>query len=114
MLYSRRVTKPVGELVIKVREITAGAYDQPIAIAATDEIGYLARAFEQMRMSLLLHITGMAEEKNLLAASNHHLQETQKQHMYLAARVAHEVNNPLGVIKTAMQLLQDGPMEDLP
>jgi len=114
IVFSREISKPVGELVTKVREITAGAYDQPIAIAATDEIGYLARAFEQMRMSLLLHITGMAEEKDLLTKSNYHLQETQQQLMYLAARVAHEVNNPLGVIKTAMRLLSEGPAEDLP
>jgi len=113
-LFSREISKPVGELVLKVREITAGAYDQPIAIAAKDEIGYLARAFEQMRMSLLIHITGLAEEKDLLTKSNYHLQETQQQLMYLAARVAHEVNNPLGVIKTAMRLLSEGPAEDLP
>jgi signal transduction histidine kinase len=113
VLFSREISKPVGELVLKVREITAGAYDQPITTAAKDEIGYLARAFEQMRLSLLVHITGLAEEKDLLAASNQHLQETQQQLLYLAARVAHEVNNPLGIIKTAMRLLRDEPGEDV-
>ncbi len=42
------------------------------------------------------------------------MQETQQQLMYLAARVAHEVNNPLGVIKTAIRLIRDEPAEDLP
>jgi signal transduction histidine kinase len=67
-----------------------------------------------MRLSLLSHMTGLAEEKNRLAEANQHLQEMQQQLMYLAARVAHEVNNPLGIIKTAMRLLRDEPLEDLP
>jgi len=113
VMLSRLIAKPIGELVTKVREITTGAYDQPIVIAAKDEIGYLARAFEQMRLSLLVHITGLAEEKDLLTESNQRLQETQRQLMYLAARVAHEVNNPLGIIKTAVHLLKSEPMEDL-
>jgi two-component system NtrC family sensor kinase len=114
VLFSIQISKPIGQLVTKVREIARGSYDQPIYINAKDEIGYLASAFEQMRMSLLVHMTGLAEEKDLLEASNKRLQETQQQLMYLAARVAHEVNNPLGVIKTAMRLLMDEPAEELP
>src|SRR5262249_54252280 len=114
VLFSAQLSRPIRQLVPKVQEIAKGAYDQPIHIAAQDEIGYLASAFEQMRMSLLVHITGLAEEKDLLTESNQRLQETQRQLMYLAARVAHEVNNPLGIIKTAVHLLKSEPMEDLP
>ena len=114
VVFSWRIAQPIGQLVAKVQEIARGAYDQPIAIEAQDEIGALARAFEQMRRSLLVHVTGLAEEKDLLAASNQHLQETQQQLLYLAARVAHEVNNPLGIIKTAMRLLRDEPEEGVP
>jgi signal transduction histidine kinase len=113
VVFSMRISQPIGQLVAKVQEIARGSYEQPIYIDAQDEIGYLARAFEQMRLSLLVHITGLAEEKDLLAASNQHLQETQQQLLYLAARVAHEVNNPLGIIKTAMRLLRDEPGEDV-
>src|SRR5262249_29014879 len=114
VLFSAQLSRSIRQLVPKVQEIAKGAYDQPIHIAARDEIGYLASAFEQMRMSLLVHMTGLAEEKGLLEASNQRLQETQQQLMYLAARVAHEVNNPLGIIKTAVHLLRDEPAEDLP
>lgn len=113
VLFSRRISRPIGQLVTRVQAIAQGSYDQPIRTTAQDEIGYLAHAFEQMRLSLLSHMTGLADEKDRLAESNQRLQEAQQQLMYLAARVAHEVNNPLGIIKTAMQLLKDEPMEDL-
>jgi two-component system, NtrC family, sensor kinase len=55
---------------------------------------------------LQLHLTGLAEEKQLLAEANIRLQETQQQLMLLAARVAHEVNNPLAILKTSFQIIR--------
>jgi methyl-accepting chemotaxis protein len=46
VLFSRRISRPIAQLVTRVREIAQGSYDQPIRIAAKDEIGSLARSFE--------------------------------------------------------------------
>ena len=113
VFFSMRLAQPIAQLVAKIRQIAQGSYDQPIQVTVQDEIGYLAHAFELMRLSLVAHMNSLAEEKELLEASNQRLQETQQQLMYVAARVAHEVNNPLGIIKTAMRLLRDEPAEDL-
>jgi signal transduction histidine kinase len=106
ILLATRISKPIGQLVSEVHEITRGSYDHPIQVDGRDEIGYLAQAFEQMRRSLQLHLTGLAEEKQLLAEANIRLQETQQQLMLLAARVAHEVNNPLAILKTSFRIIR--------
>jgi two-component system NtrC family sensor kinase len=105
-LLATRISKPVGQLVSEVHDITRGWYDHPVRVHARDEIGYLAQAFEQMRLSLQLHLTSLAEEKHLLEEANLRLQETQEQLLLLAARVAHEVNNPLAIIKTTFQIIR--------
>jgi signal transduction histidine kinase len=111
----------VGQLVVGVHQFAGGAYDRPIQVEASDEIGYLAQAFEQMRTSLERHLAHLAEEKGRLEEANHRLQETQQQLLQserlaavgkLAARVAHEVNNPLAIIKTAICILRNQSHED--
>jgi signal transduction histidine kinase len=116
-----RISKPVGQLVVGVHQFAGGAYGRPIQVEASDEIGYLAQAFEQMRTSLERHLAHLAEEKGRLEEANHRLQETQQQLLQserlaavgkLAARVAHEVNNPLAIIKTAICIMRNQSHED--
>jgi two-component system, NtrC family, sensor kinase len=109
-----RISKPIGQLVAGVQAFAKGTYSRPIAVEASDEIGYLADAFEQMRVSLQRHLEHLADEKRRLEEANRRLQETQQQLIQserlaavgqVAARVAHEVNNPLAIIKTAIGVI---------
>jgi signal transduction histidine kinase len=115
ILLSMRISKPIGQLVTGVHAFARGAYGRPIEVHASDEIGYLAQAFEQMRISLQRHLASLADEKRRLEEANRRLQETQQQLIQserlaavgqMAARVAHEVNNPLAIIKTAIRIIR--------
>jgi signal transduction histidine kinase len=116
-----RISKPVGQLVVGVQQFAGGAYDCPIEVDANDEIGYLAQAFERMRTSLQSHLARLGEEKRRLEETNCQLRETQQQLLQserlaavgkLAAKVAHEVNNPLAIIKTAICIMRNQTHED--
>lgn len=115
VVLATRISRPVGRLVSAVHDIARGSYDHPIQVESQDEIGYLASAFEQMRGSLQVHLAGLAEEKEHLQEANLRLKETQQQIVHLAARVAHEVNNPLAIIKTAIRIIsKQSQKADLP
>lgn len=109
-----RIARPIGQLVAGVHEFARGSYDHPIRVNTPDEIGYLAAAFEQLGTALKLHRARLEDEKRLLEDANSRLRETQQQLIEserlaavgkLAARVAHEINNPLAIIKTAIRIV---------
>jgi signal transduction histidine kinase len=106
LLLATRISKPIDQLVSEVQEITRGSYDHPIHVDARGEISDLAQAFEQMRNSLHLHIADLTEEKEQLEQANTRLKEAQTQLKLLAARVVHEVNNPLAIIKTTFHIVR--------
>jgi signal transduction histidine kinase len=112
VVLATRISRPVGLLVSAVHGIARGSYDHPVQVEARDEIGYLASAFEHMRVSLQAHLAGLAAEKANLEEANLRLKETQQQIIHLSARVAHEVNNPLAIIKTAIRIVRKRTQED--
>jgi two-component system, NtrC family, sensor kinase len=116
ILLAMRLSKPIGQLVAAVHAFAKGAYGRPIQVDASDEMGYLARAFEQMRGALQRHLASLAEEKQRLEEANRRLQATQQQLVQterlaavgkVAAWVAHEVNNPLAIIETALRIIRN-------
>jgi signal transduction histidine kinase len=110
------ISKPIEQLVAGVQAVAGGSYDRPIRVDTSDEIGYLAHTFEEMRTSLQRHLENLVDEKRRLEESNRKLHEAQQQLIQsermaavgkVAARVAHEVNNPLAIIKTAVRIIRN-------
>ncbi|ETW93423.1 MAG: hypothetical protein ETSY1_39280 [Candidatus Entotheonella factor] len=111
---SLRISRPIQQLVTGVNEVTKGNYGHHIVVKSHDEVGYLAARFEDMREALRRHITSLAEEKERLEKANSMIIETQQQLVQseklaamgkLSAKVAHEVNNPLAIIKTSLRIV---------
>jgi signal transduction histidine kinase len=123
IILAMRISRPIAQLVTGVHAFARGSYDRSIQVDADDEIGYLARAFEEMRTALQRHLASLADEKHRLEEANRQLQDTQQQLIQsesmaavgkVAARVAHEVNNPLAIIKTAVRIIRNQSAPDTP
>jgi two-component system sensor histidine kinase HydH len=94
-LLANRVARPLRELTLATRELSSGELPAaPIATRSRDEVGQLTAAFNQMSVDLQ-----RAQNELLEAAKFAFVGE-------LAAGVAHQVRNTLGVLHSSAQILQ--------
>lgn len=95
-LVSQRLTKPLRGLSRGVQAVIAGDYRQRLPVDGGDELAELSSTFNHMseRLGELQHLESQLRRRDRL----HALGE-------VAMGLAHEIRNPLGIIKTATQLL---------
>ncbi|OGR00497.1 MAG: hypothetical protein A2284_19015 [Deltaproteobacteria bacterium RIFOXYA12_FULL_61_11] len=105
IVIGRSVARPIARLKAGAERIGAGDLDTRIEIESLDEFGALARQFNAMAASVKMH-----QHQRLL-------NEKMASIGRLAAGVAHEINNPLGVILGYVRVLgkkaEAGLAEDL-
>jgi signal transduction histidine kinase len=92
---ARSITVPVAELAEMAHQIARGDRAARARIHRDDEIGTLASALNSMAARLADYEQEVAEHSRLAAMGQ------------VAARVAHEIRNPLTAIKLQVQLLQE-------
>ncbi len=95
---SRRFSRRISLFAGVARSVADGKLDQGIKVRGQDEIGDLASAFNLMlgRLRQMKKLEEELRRKDRLAALGE-----------LSAGVAHEVRNPLGIIKNSAQVIQD-------
>jgi signal transduction histidine kinase len=119
LIVSRTITHPIAKLVGAAHAASAGQLDQPIRISSRDEIGYLARRFEEMRQSIkqqmekLTELNANLSERNLeLEAALEQLHRAQEELVKseklaaagkLTAQLSHEINNPIHNIRSCLE-----------
>ncbi|MFQ5905946.1 MAG: ATP-binding protein, partial [bacterium] len=94
----RSVVRPIKNLITGTEKISEGDFSHRIPVGTTDELGVLARCFNDMtekleRASKAFQLAGMGK---------------------LAAEFAHEVNNPLTNVLTSASLLLEKAGDDDP
>jgi two-component system, NtrC family, nitrogen regulation sensor histidine kinase NtrY len=89
-----RVTRPVSQLVSGVRSVGGGDWTARVPVSSGDEIGELARAFNQMTEQLLEQRDRAVQAERVAAWRE------------LARRLAHELKNPLFPLLITVENLQ--------
>jgi two-component system NtrC family sensor kinase len=94
LLAGRLVGRPVAELVAGTRRLASGDLDHPIPVSSRDEIGELARSFNENTEKLARAQRQLVQMETLASIGR------------LAAGVAHEINNPLTGILTCAEAMR--------
>jgi signal transduction histidine kinase len=92
-LVTRSITSPLQKLALASKKLAAGDWNAMVEIETSDEVGELAAALNEMARGLR-----RSEEKLLRS-------EKLTMTGYLAARVAHDIRNPLFSIKLRAQMI---------
>lgn len=126
ILFTRRfVQQPVRKLIEATKSVGTREFEEPLEIAAEDELGDLARSFRTMQDRLRISNQQVHEFTETLERRvderTQQLRETELKLFQsdrlaslgqLSASVAHEINNPLGGVinfsKLMQRLLRDG------
>jgi signal transduction histidine kinase len=108
-LLAKRITRPLRKLVDGTVRISQGDFSHAIDIPPGDEIGELARSFNDMSDQLL-------ETRQRMDAANRKLVQAEKLASIgrLAATIAHEIRNPLTSVKLNIQkVTEDATLDDV-
>ncbi len=100
----RRITSPLNDLVLATRSFSEGDLATVVPVRSGDEVGKLAEAFNDMAAKLKASYDGLEEK---VEARTSELKRSQDQLLQaaklayigeLVGGIAHEINNPTGVI----------------
>lgn len=84
---SRRLLAPVRQVAAATHRLAAGDYAERVAVQSTDEVGQLARDFNQLA---------------------HTLERNEQMRREFMADISHELRTPLAVLRGELEALEDG------
>lgn len=99
---TRSITSPIEALIVGTREAAGGNLGKTLAVQSDDEFGLLARAFNSMTERLRARERELMESEKLATLGR------------LSAAVAHELNNPLGIMLGYLKTMLKGRGDDDP
>ena len=100
VVLAKRITGPLQKLVEGTVRISKGDFTQTITVSSRDEIGDLARSFNEMTRDLL-------ETRRRMEDASRRLIQAEKLASIgrISASIAHEIRNPLTSVKLNIQKL---------
>jgi signal transduction histidine kinase len=98
-LYARRVLKPLSAVTERARAVAGGDLTPHELVATDDEIGELAKTFEDMVAAIRKTRRELVQAERLATIGK------------MAAHITHEVRNPLSSISLNLELLEEEMLE---
>lgn len=116
VIVRRSVSRPIRDLVERIREIGKGDWEQRIEVTGRDEVSFLAQEFNRMCERLQDTYTRLSQEQQEKLKLERDLRHSEKLASVgqLAAGLAHEIGTPLNIIAGRAEHLlrrQRGPEE---
>ena len=120
-LLSRIVVKPIHELLKMTAEYKEGDLIPSVAEAPGNEIGQLTRSLNHMlkgldegKEALKVHIASLEEANRELKLAQREIIKSEKLASVgrLAAGIAHEIGNPIGVVLGYLELFKKGGLTE--
>jgi signal transduction histidine kinase len=107
LIWGSAVIRAISPLLTASEAVGRGQYKVSLPVERRDEFGELYRGFSRMAEQLEENAAGLEESKRMLVTS-----EKMAAVGRFSAGVAHEINNPLGIILNHVQLLRSGRLQD--
>jgi two-component system, NtrC family, sensor kinase len=111
IIVRRSITRPINQLVARVREIGSGHWEQRIEVKGRDEIAALAREFNLMSEELNRSYSNLLQEQQDKLGLERDLRHSERLASVgqLAAGLAHEIGTPLTIIRGRAEYLMRRP-----
>ncbi len=103
---TRSITRPIDNLMKATEGIARGDFSHEVPVESGDEVGHLAASFNHMVRTL----RATMDELHVL---NTKLQDLNRHYLEMVSFITHELNQPMGVLKGFLIMLQDeslGPL----
>ena len=100
--YQRTFSRRFQLILQGIRKISGGDFHPPFQLDWKDELGQLVSAFDEMCRKLLIRETELTQLREKLALSSKLAALGE-----MAAGVAHQIRNPLVVMKVSAEMLRD-------
>ncbi|MCX5895902.1 MAG: ATP-binding protein [Proteobacteria bacterium] len=120
-LLTRYLVKPIDKLIRLTDNISQGNFETSLALSDRNEIGKLSASLSRMAEKLNEDKIRVHEHIRALEDKNRELQQAQQEIIQseklasvgrLAAGVAHEIGNPIGIILGYLDLLLDHSLDE--